>query len=110
MRPKKWFEFRGPGGNVWTVFLSTPKDSPRIFANGKYAGRAFFGGRFSGRVYIDASQRWPKIIETLVHEIKHISHRYLGMTEVLDEAVVNETAEEEAKIWLQIIPSWPEID
>lgn len=110
MKPRLWCKFRGPGGNQWSVFLSTPKDSPRIFANGKYAGRVFFAGRLKGRVYIDASQKWAKIIEVLVHEIKHISHRYLGMSEVLDEAVVDETAAEEAKILLQIIPQWPELE
>jgi hypothetical protein len=107
-RSKVWFRFKAPSGECWTVFFSLQKKHPRFFA-GKAAGTAWFGGRFKNRIYIDASLKWELIQETLVHEIMHVVMRPLGLSRVIDEAIVDGVSEDFALIMRQAF-EWPELE
>lgn len=103
-----WFEFIGPGKEPWKVYFSIAKKHPTYFVKGKdSAGTAWFGGRFHHTIFINADQKWPDIIETLIHELSHLAYRYLHLSEAIDESVVDETSRVLASILIQSVPEWP---
>ncbi len=109
-RKQKWFDFKSPTGERWSVFFSLRCKHPSYFAGKKNVGATWWGGRYKHQIYIDAGQNWEAICLTLIHEIFHVVFRPLGLSKAIDEAVVEDVSDSFANILFQIMPSWPEYE
>lgn len=108
-RSRKWFSFKGPSGERWTVYFAIRRKNPGFFS-GKSVGTVWFGGRFKNRIYIDAGQKWDEIVNTLVHELMHLAFRHLRLSPVIDEAIVSDVSDDLAYILFQVMPEWPQLE
>jgi hypothetical protein len=109
-RSKVWFRFRAPSGDRWTVYFSLRQKHPSFFNGKQHVGACWWGGRYKHRIYIDANQSWKDICKTLLHELHHVVYRPLGLSQAIDEAIVNDVSDDLGEILFAILPAWPEYE
>lgn len=76
------------------MYHARGKDHPRIFRyEGKtHVGLAYFRGPLKNRIYVDSSKSAPEIFDISLHEILHVLWREYGLLDVIEEAIVDQTA------------------
>jgi hypothetical protein len=90
-KPKLVATFQTLRGETWRIFHARGKEHFK-YEGKTHVGLAFFRGPKKNRIYIDSSKSDPEIFDTTLHEILHVLWREYGLLEVVEEAIVDQTA------------------
>lgn len=82
-------KFNDEAGKQWRVYEASRRSYPKMFDGPGAVGCTWFKERV---IVVDADQGEYEHFETLIHELMHVSWRELGLNELIEEEMVEQTS------------------
>lgn len=92
--------FKDETGKLWRVYEASRRDHPKLFDGPGAVGCTWYKERV---IVVDSEQGKYEHFVTLLHELVHVTWRELGLNELIEEELVEQTSAKLARYLDQIL-------